>query len=393
MLLRSYNLIREVARHHDLDLLLFAQRKPLQTMFPSVEQGIREARMHLLQFCKGIEVFDIPCEKSPIGHYWLALKSLFTSDPYTVNWLKSSAFSDRMRAVATEGKYDVIHFDTISLAYVAELVANTPKVLNHHNVESHMMLRRAEQEANLLKKIYFGIEGRKLEAYEKRLCRRFDVNVMCSDLDKVRFSEIVDGIHLETISNGVDIDYFKPDESIAQEANSLIFVGGLNWYPNAAAMHFFALRVWPQLKQRCPDIVMNVVGQNPTPLLTELAAKDSQFRVHGFVDDVRPYMSRAQVYVCPIKDGGGTKLKILDALAMEKPIVADEVACEGIDVTAGKNVVFAQSPEQYVEEILKLLASAEVRISLGGSGRELVRDHYSYHDLGKRLARIYSALC
>jgi glycosyltransferase involved in cell wall biosynthesis len=392
MLLRSYNLIREVARHHDIDLLLFAQKKPLQTMFPSVEQGIREARSHLLDFCKTIEVFDIPCEQSSIGRHWLALKSLFTFDPYTINWLKSSTFVDRIKVISTEDKYDVIHFDTISLAYVAGIFANTPNVLNHHNVESHMLLRRAEQESNPFKRIYFSIEGRKLEAYEKQHCRRFDVNVMCSDLDKARLSESVQGIRLETISNGVDIEYFRRDESIAQEPNSLIFVGGLNWYPNAAAMHFFALKIWPLLKQRCPDIVMNIVGQDPTPLLTELAAEDSNFRVHGFVDDVRPYMNRAQVYVCPIKDGGGTKLKILDALAMEKSIVADEIACEGIDVTDGTNVVFAQSPEQYVDAIVKVLASAELRTSLGRNGRQLVRDHYSYHDLGNRLARIYSTL-
>jgi len=391
-LLRSYNLIREAAVHHDIDVLTFVQKKPLQTMFPTAEQGIAEARQHMLGFCKRIEFFDIHSENSRYGNHLLALKSLFTADAYNINWLKSAEFAARAKQLATENLYDVVHFDTISLATHAELFANTPKVLNHHNIESHMLLRRAENETNLLKKLYFFLEGKKLENYEQRKCKLFNSNITCSKLDKERLEQIVGTANVESIPNGVDLEYFTPDEKITPTPDSLIFAGGLGWYPNAAAMHFFADTVWPLLKRRRPNIILNVIGRDPTPHLKSIAAKDACFRIHGFVDDVRTHLNAAAVYVCPIKDGGGTKLKILDALAMQKAIVADEIACEGIDVINGKNVIFAQSPEQYVEAILKILDSPELRNQLGKAGRQLVSDNYSYREIGARLAGIYASI-
>ena len=236
----------------------------------------------------------------------------------------------------------MIWFDTISLVQynLTTKIDNSFTILNHHNIESDMMFRRAGKEKNILKKIYYLIEAYKLKNYERNKVCNFDINVTCSPLDSKRIEHISPGIVTRVIPNGVDTKFFLPNSTVIADPYSLVFIGGMSWYPNREAMLFFARQIWPLLKERIPSIKMNVVGECPPQELFELAKWDSNFHVHGFVDDVKKYFNEAGIYVCPISDGGGTKLKILDALAMGKPIVANPVACEGIDVINGKNVSF-----------------------------------------------------
>ena len=146
------------------------------------------------------------------------------------------------------------------------------------------------------------------------------------------------------------------------------------------------------LKSKCKNVVVDIVGQDPPAHLLKLSEDDASFRVHGFVDDVRPYISRAAVYVCPIDDGGGTKLKVLDALAMEKALVANPVSCEGIDVVDKESVLFAIEAEEYVDNILMLFNDENLRLKMGAQGRKLVNNSYSFNSLGKRLSELYVSL-
>ena len=389
VLQRCYNLIREVAKHHEVILLGFVQTDILKAMFPSVEKGLKEAIEHLGRFCSHVDFVNIPCEKSSNGKQILALKSMLTSDPYTINWLKSKEMLLVIANIKKDYEFDLVHFDTISLAYYLPWFAGIPKVLDHHNIESHMMLRRAEQESNLLKRIYFNFEGNKLRKYEARVCCEFDLHITCSSLDSSRLADIDSSLTIREVPNGVDIDYFYPQSGNEIDRN-LVFAGGLGWYPNADAMRYFAAEIWPILKKRVPDIVMNVVGKNPPEMLSKLSEEDSNFRVHGFVDDVREYISRASVYVCPIRDGGGTKLKLLDAFAMGMATVAHPAACEGLDVTEGKNILLASSTEEFYAAIEKLIRDKELRKTIGLNARKLVVEKYSFKTIGKHLSDMYS---
>jgi glycosyltransferase involved in cell wall biosynthesis len=296
-----------------------------------------------------------------------------------------------VKAWAEKHHFDLVHFDTISLAPYRTFFPHTKGVLDHHNIESHMMLRRAVLERNWLKKFYYWQEGAKLRAYEKRVLGDFNLHITCSKLDSDRLRLIDSTVDITEIPNGVDIDFFRPGNT-EKVPNSLVFAGGLRWYPNRKAMLFFANEIWPLLKRRIPTASMDVIGQSPPPPLLELAARDPSFRVHGFVDDVRDYLDRAAVYVCPITDGGGTKLKILDALAMGKPIVADPIACEGIDVIPGEHVIFAGTPEEYVDAIEKLLSEPAVRDRMSCANRQLILDHYAYTKIGENLSNLYQRL-
>lgn len=389
VLQRAYHLLRETARHDDVHLLAFVQREPLAAS-GDIDTAIGEARKALGKICASVRFVRIPSEQQRHGKSRLAVRGLLHRDGYSINWLKSPEMVEAIRSLRQRTWLDLAHFDTISLAPYLPLVDDVPCVLDHHNIESHMMLRRAAKERNPLRKAYFLQEGLKLRAYERRLCPRFTAHLTCSALDAERLRAQTPVEWVEEIQNGVDVDYFRP-ASHFPEQQELVFAGNMGWYPNRDAMLRFADEIWPHLKSRVPGIVMNVVGAQAPKKLRERAAHDDAFRVHGFVDDVRTYLARAAVYVCPIRDGGGTKLKILDALAMGKAIVADPIACEGIAVTPGENVIFARTSAEFATQVVRLLADPARRQRLGAKARELAESKYAYPAIGRKLSAVYRA--
>lgn len=384
VLQRSYNLLRELARAHRVYLLAFVQRKIVQELLGDVESGLEQARRHLEQYCARVQFLPIPSESQPWGRRVLAARSLVVTHPYTIGWLQSKEAVRLATEWNTEIDFDLVHFDTLSLAPYKKLFARSAMTLDHHNIESHMMLRRAHVETQPFKRFYFWQEGLRLRRYERRTCPTFDLNITCSTLDTDRLAAVAPGVKVTEIPNGVDTEYFRPDEA-AEQPLSVVFAGNMSWYPNSAAMLFFTQKVWPPLKCKIPGVRMNVVGGNPPPALLALADRDINFRVHGLVPDVRPYLGQSAVYVCPITDGGGTKLKILDALAMGKAIVAHPIACEGISVRDGYDVMFAREPDEFVNGIVTLLEKTERRRALSHNARALAESTYSYKKIGRKL--------
>lgn len=384
VLQRSANLIKTVAYVHDVTLLAFNQKNILRMFNPDLNVSLSLALNEINKYCKQVKVVDIECDEKYAGKFRLALSSLFSRLPYSIRWLSSDVYKKILNELLADNSYDVIWFDTISLAqYNLTTKMDCPlKILNHHNIESDMMFRRATKENNILKKLYYQIEAYKLKHYEKNEVCKFDVNVTCSPLDSKRIEYIAPGVVTHVISNGVDTEFFLPDSTIAPDPYTLVFIGGMSWYPNRDAMLFFARQIWPLLKEKIPSIKMNVVGESPPQELLDLAKVDRNYHVHGFVDDVKKYFNQAGIYVCPISDGGGTKLKILDALAMGKPIVANPVACEGIEVIDGKNVYFAEKAEEYVNRIHELVNNPTIRLEMERQNRQLILDKYSYRVIG-----------
>jgi glycosyltransferase involved in cell wall biosynthesis len=383
---RSYNLIRELSKVHDLTLLSFNQSNIIGT--PELLQIAKE---HFSEFCIVADVIDIPSENSTVRRFFLLLKSLLPLRTYTVSWLESKEFARKLDQLISDNHFDIIHVDTISLAPYVSHLQDIKIVLNHHNIESAMMLRRAENESNLFRKLYFYQEGIKLQKLEREICNKFALNITCSDLDSERLKSAASVTDCISIPNGVDLDYFQP---IATQVKpkSLVFAGGLSWYPNLDAMTFFLKSVWPELVQQVPDISLTVIGKNPPTWMLDMQKEYSNLHVTGFVDDVRPYLAEAQIYICPIKDGGGTKLKVLDALAMGKALVGDAIACEGIDVVNNKSVIFASTPIEYINKIKFLIDNPEIGEELASNGAQLIREHYSFQGIGKKMANVYSEL-
>jgi polysaccharide biosynthesis protein PslH len=391
VLQRSYHLVNELAKYHEIDVLAFNQKDLIGPLFPNLPQAIAEADAAIGAICGRHSFLPIPCDEQRWGKYKLAIKSLFTA-PYNISWLKSAEYACTLSQWLAEKKYDVVHFDTVSLIpFFNQIPRGIAKVLDHHNIESHMLLRRADNEKNLLKKVYFLQEGYRLQHYEKRFCPQFELNITCSDIDTDRLRTLSPASSVLTVPNGVDLNYFKPDGS-ETAPNRLIFIGTMTWYPNIEAVLYIAEQLWHSLRQHHPDLEIDIIGANPPERIRNLAQTHPGFNVHGFIDDVRPYLNRATVYVCPIRDGGGTKLKILDAMAMGKCIVAHPIACEGIKVTNGTDVCFAEHNADFVNQIDAMLRNQNARQAIGVRARVLMESHYGYEAIGKQFSATLETL-
>jgi len=390
-IMRAYHLLRQTARHHDVDLFTFNQHRLLANYYPTEEAGLAAAKEALSPLVGRLHIEPIPMSTRRHGQLRMALRSLFSKTPYTINWLQSPSAFRRLEQWIKDGKYDLVHFDTESLAPYRSLTSGLPTLMDHHNAEAHMLLRRASQERNLLKKLYYWQEGTRLERYERRHLQRYNHHIVCSEEDRLRLLEIDSELAVTVIPNGIDIASTRPERNASPEPR-LLFIGGLDWYPNHDAVRWMLLEIWPLLKEKKPELSIDIIGKNPPAELLEYGSQDPSIRFHGFVDDIEPYYRDAAMYLCPIRDGGGTKLKILDALAHRLPLVAHSIACEGIEVRSGTHLLAASNARDIAKAVCRLLDDPAYAQSLGDAGRDLVANKYDFSQIGKELADLYLGL-
>lgn len=386
--LRSYHLLRGVAAQHEVELFAFIEDPWLEIFYPSRAAGIEECARELGRICRAVHFQEIDRLRRPGGRWRTALAGLVSPECYTLRTLHSPTARRALAKFVAGKSYDLVHFDTIGLVPFREVLGETPATLGYHNIESHMLLRRASTESHLLKKLYFLQEGRRVQRREAASAARFAYHITCSDLDRERLEAIAPQARSVTIPNGVDVEYFQPTLPPAPSP-SLIFVGSLNWYPNIDAVQFLLKEIWPLAKAANPGLRLDIVGSAPPPAIVSLAAGLEGVKLHGFVDDVRPFLSAATLYICPIRDGGGTKLKILDAFAMQKCLVAHPIACEGIAVEVGRHVQYAETASEFAQWIGHLLAHPQEREEMGRAARALVVERYSFAQIARRLAAVF----
>jgi len=387
---RCYHLLRAVASRHDVDLIAFTQEPWLEIFYPSREAALEDCHRRLSELCRSVTFLPIESLKRRGGQARTALEALVCPLSYTTRWLQGAAARQAFMTAARE-RYDLVHLDTIGLGPYRPFFPATPATLGHHNVESHMLLRRAANEPNAFKRAYFRQEARRVRRYEAKTAKDYAAHVTCSELDCERLREVVGSGNLRAIPNGVDVEYFRRSGTTQSDQPSIIFVGSLNFYPNVDAVLLLLNEIWPLIKASNPELRLDIVGSAPPRNVVELAAASKDVRVHGYVDDVRPLIEAATLYVCPIRDGGGTKLKLLDAFAMQKCVIAHPIACEGIDVTAGLNVELAADAAEFAAAIQRLLADRIGRERRGSAARELVIERYSFAEIGRELCEVFEA--
>jgi sugar transferase (PEP-CTERM/EpsH1 system associated) len=382
---RNFNLIKEASRQHEVHLITFTQK----TLKPN-PSDLKNSIESLREFVRDIMVYPVPTDASRAKWYLLLLLNLFALTPYSVWRFRSRNFATAIKEKMRKEKFDLVHIDTIALADYVKYASNAKLILNHHNIESTLMLRRSRRERNLLVKLYLYLQGSKLRRYEKLMASKFTVNVAVSDLDKAELLTIAPRIRVEVVENGTDTDYFAP-QNIPQ-TTSLIFAGGMTWYPNRDAMIWFVQEIYPLIKKQVTEVEMILIGRVPPQEVLDSASSDPSIRVMGYVDDVRNHLARAAVYVVPIRVGGGTRLKILDAMSAGKAIVSTSVGCEGITVTDRENIYVADDPSDFANKVCALLRDANTRDYLGKNARRFVEENYSWKVIGTHQEEIYRSL-
>jgi sugar transferase (PEP-CTERM/EpsH1 system associated) len=384
--LRNFNLIRECAKNHEIHLLTFYQKAHLDNP-ENLKSNIGEMK----KYCRVVKVHEIPTDGRRFAWYALLLFNLLSPKPYSVWKFYSKAMVRTVREYTAKHSFDLVEIGTIALADYSKLVPNLPRLMVHHNIESELLLRRSRKLKGPIARAYVALQGHKLRRFEKKACACFDHHTTVSERDR----QVLLAMHPETritvVPNGVDTDYFKPIE-VPVDKNSLIFVGGMSWYPNLDAMNHLIRNIWHLMAEKVPDISMNLIGRMPSKEILEFSRKNRSFRALGFVDDVRPHIAKAAVYVVPIRVGGGTRLKILDAMAMGKAIVSTTIGCEGIDVRDGTDIIIADGPEDFADKTVELLRNPELREGLGRNARKTAENLYSWRRIAPRLEQVYEQL-
>lgn len=373
--IRIYNVLRLLARTYDVTLLCF-MRKAERHAPGAVAAGIAG----LLPYAD-VAVFPIPQEYSRVRLLWDHLRSVVTGRAYTWYAYDSRDFRARLRTLLASRKFEVAQIDSLDLAAYLPDLEGLPVVCVHHNVESTLMHRRAQVEQRGWRRAYLHHQGRLLARLEKAWCPRVALNVAVSDADRI-------ALHLQspegryaTVPNGVDVDQFQP--ALTRE-DGIVSTGGLNWFPNADALTHFTDDILPRIRALRPGTRARWVGRADDGERQALWA-DHKVELTGYVDDVRPYVQEGACFVVPLRVGGGTRLKILDAWAMGKAVVSTSQGCEGLAAVDGVNILIRDEPAEFAEAVVQVLKDRALRERLGRAARRTVEDRYSWDVIGTGL--------
>jgi sugar transferase (PEP-CTERM/EpsH1 system associated) len=382
--LRNYHLARVLAQRTRVTLLAFDGHEessaPLENPYEQIISVKRDAAYTFSKVVRG----------------------LWGRTPLPVLNYTTESMKKALERILSEKDFDIVQVESIHLmAYLPIIRAarKPPRVIcDWHNIESELMQRYGEREPNLLRQAYAGKTARLMSEFECRAMREFDAHVTVSQRDAERLRALSADARIFVIENGVDTDYYA-DAQIEKAAGArlepgksrIVFVGSMDYHANIEGAVNFASEVWPRLRARQPELVFTIVGRDPSRKVRELAAFPG-VEVTGTVDDVRPFYRKAVAAIVPLNVGGGSRLKILEAMAAGVPVVSTTLGAEGLDVQHDKNILIADTNEQLLEAIISVFENEEQRKRLVAGGRTLVSNHYDWSQLGALLFENYRKL-
>lgn len=375
-LVRTLNVVRFLARWHDLTYLSNLQ--------PGQEAGAAQMRELGLRL-ETVPWVEIP--RSDWRFYRDLAINLFSPDPFNA----AKDFDPRLHARAVElmnrEKFDLVICDFVQMARNAIGLPVKANVLFEHNVEAEIFERHAQTDSGWIRRKFMGYQAAKMRRFEGWAGKHFTRVVAVSDRDKKQYESRYGWTNVETIDTAVDIDFYTPRE-VPEIPHSLVFVGSLDWLPNQDGLDWFIRNAWPGVRAAVPDARFRIVGRNPGQDMIELA-KFPGIELIGRVEDTRPWIAESSAVVVPLRIGGGTRLKIFEAMAMGKPIISTTLGAEGLAVQPGQDIVFADTAESMTAEIVSLLNSPERRRAIGKSARHLVEEKFSAESVAKQ----FEAIC
>jgi len=263
------------------------------------------------------------------------------------------------------------------------------KILDAHNIEHDNFRRMWRCARSPLRRLYYRREYKKFLREEIDICRRQDAIFLTSQRDKEILASVVPDVPSYVVPNGVDMTYFQPSEEVP-EPWSLVFTGMMGYVPNHDGMLYFLDEIFPRITKYVPQAKVYIVGNKPPKALLRRASE--HIIVTGFVEDVRPYVWRSSVYIVPLRMGGGTRLKVLEAMAMKKPVVTTSIGCEGIAVKDGETALVRDNPQDFADAVIMLLHNRQAQNSLIANGFELVRTHYDWSIVGETAEKAYHSV-
>ena len=374
--IRTYNMLKALKRNCRITYL-------------TLDDGTAddEARELASEYCH--ELVCVPHrrrEKFTPGFYVELVLNLASDLPYAIKKYESAEM--RSEIEKRVGQFDVLVCDFLAPAVNVPRDLDCATVLFQHNVEAMIWKRHYEVQSNAARKAYLFRQWRKMVNFEAKACPRFDCVVAVSREDRETMQQEYGVKDVYDVPTGVDTAFFQPSGNVERKPHNLVFTGSMDWLPNEDAIRYFTETVMPRIKQTVPDVTLTVVGRDPYPALLELSKRDPSVIVTGRVEDVRPYMEAASVYIVPLRIGGGTRLKIYEGMAMEKPIVSTTIGAEGLPVTNGEEIVLADTPESFADSVINLLHDETLAAEIGQRAAARVRKEFGWESVSDSFAAI-----
>jgi glycosyltransferase involved in cell wall biosynthesis len=356
---------------------------------PLPESGSAVDTAQLDQICD--QFIGWPMQPRGALFRWTRMRHLASRLPVAVATDYSSS-GRRSIAEQLRQKPDLVVVDFPHAAVLAPPPYSCPSVLFTHNVEAEIFRRHAQAANDPLRRAVWRNQAAKMARYERELLAQFDAVVAVAERDRNHFRSVYGANHVSLIPTGVDLDYFSYSTTPPlrdANAGTVVFTGSMDWMANIDGIEHFMDQVWPDIAKARPGAKFIVVGKNPPPSLVERAtAMRLNWTFTGFVGDVRPYVRDAHVYVIPLRVGGGTRIKVYEAMAMGCPLVATRIGVEGLPVEDGRHFVEADRPAEMAASILALLSDNERRVRLASQARRLAEQIVSAASAGQVFEQI-----
>lgn len=376
--IRIYNLIKVLSSHNTIDLVSIADR------------NVSDADLdELLKYCGSIRLAAVE-RKPKLLQVPKVIGRFLAGRPFSLKYVESPQLEALLRGISEHDGYDIIQFEHSTMAYYVEQLnpeLNAAKILTFHNICSAQYYRMFTAERNVIRKIRWFLEWLPMVRWEPTKAARFHKLIVVSAMDRHLLLFLNPDLDISVIPNGVDIDHFTAYDSEEREKN-VLFVGALDYEPNSDAVRYFHEEIFPIVRLAIPDVTMTVVGRNP-PADIRALSRDPAVTVMGNVDDVRPFYRKAMLSAVALRSGGGTRLKILESMAAETPVVSTGIGCEGIDVRDGHNILVANDRQTFAEKVTWLMSRPQLWKTISEGGRNLAEESYDWKYLGGRLQSIY----
>lgn len=318
------------------------------------------------------------------------LRGAVGSTPLPLLNYTSEEMKQALARVLDENDFDLVQVESIHLMNYLPIIraarSRPLAVCDWHNIESDLMRQYAESERSAARKAYARRTARLLSKFEKRALSEFDAHLTVGEHDAERLRSVNPQARILVVENGVDVAHFASDESTTK--NRIVFVGSMDYHANIEGVIGFARSVWPILHAKKPELKFTIVGRDPSPAVRELSSING-VEVTGSVADVRPYYREAIAAVVPLNVGGGSRLKILEAMAAGVPVVSTTRGAEGLAVRNGVDILLEDSNEKFIEAIIGVAEDRELRKRIIAGGRALVGERYDWSTIGARLFDLY----
>lgn len=378
--IRSANLVTRLARRHRVTYVCHRN---------SSANEAAAAREYFED--RGIATIVVDRRVPPqrgLGFYWRLAANLLSPLPYSVASHTSRELNQTVADLAARERVDLWQCEWTPYAAAMRGLPGARWVVMAHNVESLIWQRYYETEQHPLRRWYIEKQWRKFAAFERAAFAAASCTIAVSDADAELAERDFGAQQVAVVDNGVDTQFFTPGDG-PREAERLLFLGSLDWRPNQDGVRHFLERVFPLVRQGAPRCELDIVGRNPPPWLTALVAATPGARLSANVTDVRPWLRSATLMVTPLRIGGGSRLKILESLACELPVVSTTVGCEGLELEAGRHLAVADAPEDFASCVLARIRDRSGSAQQARAGREVVLQRYDWDALADRLDEVW----